>query len=248
MANPIINSKIRLGEALQITISSRNLEKTLLFYQRLGFRVIARNSSAPNWARITDESIVLFFIEEEDPFIGLTYFCNNVSERVQILENEGLEFSHKEGFGERLTQAIIWNMNKIGIAIVKSATNSAYIPTYQSKSLCGKFTELSLQTQDFDNDYEKWLKLGFRNLSSRNEPVKSAMLTDDLIMIGLHETENWQQPSFVYTQKNMGKILNELVNNGLELAFTINDDNGNIVSAGAMAPEGTGFFFLESGD
>lgn len=246
MPHSTIQAQMRLGEALQITISSKNIEKSLEFYTRLGFRIISRSDASPSWARITDESIVLFFVEEADSFIGLTYFCENVNERVSILEDKGVVFSHKEGNDYKLSQAILWNINKVGVAIVNAPPETVYIPSLKSKALCGRFAELSLQTTNFDEDLEKWVLLGFHVISARYEPVKSALLTDDLIMIGLHETNNWQQPSFVYTQKDMGKSIQKLIDNGLEPAFIINDNLGNIMNAGVMAPEGTGFFFLES--
>jgi len=246
MPHSTIQAHMRLGEALQITISCKNIEKSLEFYKRLGFRIISRSNANPSWARITDETLVLFFIEEEDSFIGLTYFCENVNERVNLLEEMGVVFSHKEGNDHKLSQAILWNINKVGVAIVHALPETVYIPSYQSKALCGRFTELSLQTTNFDEDLEKWIQLGFHVISSRYEPMKSVLLTDELIIIGLHETNDWQQPSFVYTQKEMGKSIQKLINNGLEPAFIINDGHGNVMNAGVMAPEGTGFFLLES--
>ena len=122
----------------------------------------------------------------------------------------GVVFSHKEGNDHKLSQAILWNINKVGVAIVHALPETVYIPSYQSKALCGRFTELSLQTTNFDEDLEKWIQLGFHVISSRYESIQ------------------------------------KLINNGLEPAFIINDGHGNVMNAGVMAPEGTGFFLLES--
>jgi|GEM_PF-4641295 catechol 2,3-dioxygenase-like lactoylglutathione lyase family enzyme len=234
---------MQLGTIAHLTISVPVIAPSLEFYKLLGFRVIAKSSEPYTWATLTDGIIVINLNQDQERYFGITYFSPNVDERVRFFEGKGVTFAHKEfNTKGKVSQAIIWGMNQVGIGLVERDPATVFVPSGSSIALCGRFGELSLQTTNLFISIQTWMQLGFRIVLQ--EPT-GVLMTDDLLLIGIHQTQNWNIPSLIYFTEPSGEEIRSLVDLGLPANLYNDSATGQFNMATAVAPDGLPFFFLK---
>jgi hypothetical protein len=81
---------------------------------------------------------------------------------------------------------------------------------------CGAFGEFAHPVTDPAASIAYWKKLGFKVSGEMKEPYPHAILTDGLMIIGLHQTKHFTYPAVTYFGINTEKRIQQLKEKGLQ--------------------------------
>ena len=87
--------KPMLGEITAITITSPDLEKSLRYYQKLGFAEVMRFDFPFPWIQVSDGQLLMMVRLDQNPYIALTYYVKDIDNVVSTLEQAGIEFAQR---------------------------------------------------------------------------------------------------------------------------------------------------------
>jgi len=82
--------KPKLGDVSAITIGSTDLEQSYQFYQQLGFTELYRLDFPFPLLLITDEALLIMLRKDNNPYIALTYYVNEMDKVVDDLKSSGM--------------------------------------------------------------------------------------------------------------------------------------------------------------
>ncbi|QKJ30482.1 hypothetical protein HQ865_12170 [Mucilaginibacter mali] len=203
----------KLGDVSAVTITTTNLEKSLAFYQQLGFHELFRSDFPFPLIKISDGAIQIMLRQDKNPYIALTYYVKNMDELIAGLEADGLTIATKPNPNDMVQRCLIKSPDGANISLVTfvdgftqptGATLLTMSPADYSKpekypnQICGIFGEFAHPVADFDVSLSFWQKLGFKLLTSHQMPYKWGILTDGLNIIGLHQTTDFSIPTITY--------------------------------------------------
>jgi predicted lactoylglutathione lyase len=100
-------------------------------------------------------------------------------------------------------------------------------PEKYVNKVCGMFGEFAMPVKDLDRSISFWEKLGFKALSKMTSHYPWAILSDGLAIVGLHQTENFTDPTITYFASDMKAKIEKLKQDGLDNYKEMNP--GNIV-------------------
>jgi len=107
----------------------------------------------------------------------------------------------------------------------------------------GAFGEFCHPVADLDQSIAYWKKLGFTVKSKMTTPSPWAIVTDGLMLIGLHQTKDFNYPAITYFGINTDKRIQQLKDQGLK-NFTEVMGKNNVV---LKTWEGQHFFIFSIG-
>ncbi|HMC98497.1 MAG TPA: hypothetical protein VKH37_00035, partial [Ferruginibacter sp.] len=118
----------------------------------------------------------------------------------------------------------------------------AFEEKYPNKQ-CGAFGEFCHPVADLDKSIAYWKKLGFNVKTKMTSPYPWAIVTDGKMLIGLHQTKDFDYPAITYFGLNTEKRVQALKEKGLK---NFNEKMGkNNVSL--VTFEGQHFFLFAMG-
>src|SRR4051794_2340685 len=82
-----------LGEVSAITITSPDLERSLSYYQKLGFDEVMRMGFPFPWIQITDGALLIMLRKDDQPYIALTWYVKDIDKTVSHIEKSGIKFT-----------------------------------------------------------------------------------------------------------------------------------------------------------
>jgi predicted lactoylglutathione lyase len=248
---------MRLGEATQITIGTGNVDASSAFYERMGFRIIARDDTPNKWLQMTDEALLLLLNEDKMEYVGLTYFSSQMEYRVNTLENAGISLVHKSEREGKFFQGIFLSPDGFGISLVNFDPSGSYQPRRQNllnfpkenykdpekfpnKSL-GIFGEFSQPVKNLEVSLNFWRLLGFTVLSLNQQPYPWAIISDDLNLMGLHQTQDFKYPAITYFAPDMNLRVLNLKKAGVHSIEELGNSNTSFLVIG---PDNIRFFLF----
>ena len=236
-------SQSKLGEVACVYITTSNLDSSVALYEKLGFPKIAANSYPVPWAQVSDGSLLIMMREDAAPYIGLTYYTNNVASLVSQLEKDGIVFTQKPKEGDLIHRYYFKTPDGLSIMLADNLgsfsqpkgptmltmkqTDIMSADKYPNKQ-CGVFGEFCHPVADLDKSIAYWEKLGFAVKSKMNTPYPWAIMSDGLMLIGLHQTKNFDYPAVTYFGLNTEKRIQQLKEQGLK-NFTEMMGKNNVV-------------------
>lgn len=247
-----------LGEATLITMSTKNLEQSRSFYDKLGYTKLNENAPTDNQMKITDQTLVIELKEDDNSYLGLTYFTEYLDEKVTAIESRGIEIDEKIEKAGQLSEISLSSPNGLRINLNNADSKKVYQP--QGLTLlnfpeedflnpekypnprCGVFGEFSQSVTDLQKSIDFWEKLGFNALSVNQEPYPWAIMSDQLNILGLHQTEDFTQSAITYFASDMKNRISRLKEIGITSIkpFSIDDAANAIVTT----PEGMQIFLF----
>ncbi|MGI8893755.1 MAG: VOC family protein [Bacteroidia bacterium] len=248
---------MRLGEATQITIGTTNITASAEFYEKMGFRIIADGEEPNKWLQMTDDALLLLLNEDQMEYVGLTYFSSRMDYNVERLENSGVSFVHKSERDDKFFQGIFLSPDGFGISLVNFDPDGSFQPKrinllnfpkeyyndtekFPNKSL-GIFGEFSHPVKSLDNSLSFWRTLGFSVLSLNQQPYPWSIISDDLNLMGLHQTDDFKYPALTYFAPDMNLRILNLKKAGIH---SIEDLGNNNTSFLVMGPDNIRFFLF----
>ena len=224
-------SQSKLGEVACVYITTQNIDSSVAVYEKLGFPKIASNEFPTPWAQVSDGSLLIMLRKDVTPYIRLTYYATDIEKTVEQLEKDSVVFFQKPKEGDPIKRYYIKSPD--GFTIVLSNNLGGFIqptgttmlnmkPTdydlaekYPNKK-CGVFGEFAQPVNDIKISVAFWEKLGFKAKTEMKDPYPHVILSDGLMIIGLHQTKHFTFPAVTYFGLNTDKRVQQLKDNGLQ--------------------------------
>ncbi|PCJ88434.1 MAG: hypothetical protein COA57_03400 [Flavobacteriales bacterium] len=251
---------MKLGEAAQITIGTPSTKRSFEFYRQLGFVKVSEGKNPNPWVQVTDGTLLIFLNQDRLSYISLTYFSRNSRTKLMELDRIGVNFLQRSEKKAKSPTGTFLSPNKLVITIIEHDTANMYRP--KGKTLkdiskvdirnpekypnikCGVFGEFTHPVKDLAVSVEFWKKVGFELLSINQKPYPWAIVSDDNIILGLHQTKHFKQPAITYFAPDMAERINRLQQEGMKGIMGFGKQNGSIKNAVVKTPEGQQVFLF----
>jgi predicted lactoylglutathione lyase len=226
-----VYSQSKLGEVASVYVTTSNLDSSVSFYAKLGFQKLGSNEFPNPWAQVSDGSLLITMRKDNIPYIGLTYYSSDVDKIVEQLEKDSVEFIQRPKTGDPIKRYYIKSPDGFNIVLsnnlggfeqpkgitllnMKQADFSSE-DKYPNKQ-CGAFGEFAHPVSDIKKSVAFWKKLGFKSSAEMNEPYPHVILSDGLMIIGLHQTKHFTFPAITYFGVNVENRVKNFKQNGLQ--------------------------------
>ena len=236
---------MKLGDVVQISIGVSDLAASLQFYDTLGFSKVAQNTAPWPWTQLSDGQHLFLLNQDGNQYLGLNYFSTAVSQTVATLEEKGFNFVHKQEQDGRLSRAIFTATNGVMIGLINQDPTNMHDPKKNALCLCGKFGEFSLGVADWQTAVSVWQQLGFETLHHSPDPYPWGIISDGNIMIGIHQTDEFEGPLLTYFDKNMPERIQQLKNNNVKFGTHRLAADNPFNEAIILGPDGEEFFLVK---
>lgn len=239
MTNLTIATPI-MGEITAITIASPDLDKSLAYWQKLGFSEVMRMDFPFPWIQITDGALLIMLRKDTDPYLALTYYVKDIDAVVSDLERKGVVFTQKPVSNDFVKRYLLQSPDKHIISLVNiqegfkrpegvtmlTMQQEDYMKPekYQNK-ICGMYGEFAHPVTDLEQSIAFWEKLGFKVLSKYQTQNPWAILTDGLAILGLHQSTGFSKPAITFFAADMKEKIAVLKAGGLENYTDMGDAN-----------------------
>ena len=229
---------MKLGTYVSITLATQDPEQSMAFYEALDWQKISEDT-------LSDGSINLRLRKGDFSSPTLSYMGSDISAIRALFSPD-----KQKRKGTPATTAEFKDPNGLRITIdADESTNAmpAGTPTTRTPaSRFGKFGEFSIPTKDLPKSMNFWTKLGFEALHMAKIPYPYAILSDGLIVLGLHQ---FDQPAIAlaYFAEDMIDRIKQLKAAGLQIVDFPSDgseDPNTTETENAMlsSPEGQAFY------
>ena len=251
---------MRLGEATQFTIGTKDLVSSLKLYEKLGFQKIAGSEKPNPWAQISDGTLLLLLNQDGMDYFTLTYFTIDAWEKMILMDELNIRFIHRSMKEDQVAQGIFRSPGGLNITLM--GHDPEQIPKAKGKTLkdiergelkdpsaypnqcIGAFGELAIPVDNVNGSFEFWKKFDFNALTLNEEPYPWAIISDGLSLLGLHQTEHFKKPCITYFAPDMELRIAKLKENGINSFVGSDADNKGIKNAALQTPEGQQIFLF----
>ncbi|MGC4103940.1 hypothetical protein [Ferruginibacter sp.] len=252
------SAQSKLGEVACIYVTTSNLDSSLAVYEKLGFAKTGANEFPVPWVQVSDGSLIIMMRKDPTPYIGLTYYVTDIEKVVAALEKDSIVFYQKPKPGDPIKRYYFKSPDGFNIMLAANlgaftqptgttllTMNQADFNTadkYPNKQ-CGAFGEFAHPVKDINVSVAFWKKLGFKASAEMKEPYPHVILSDGLMIIGLHQTKHFDYPAVTYFGINTAKRIEALKAKGLT-NFTEVQGKNNVA---LKTFEGQHFFIFSLG-
>lgn len=225
-----VNAQSKLGDMACVYVTTPDLDSSIAVYEKLGFAKINSNTYPSPWAQVSDGSLIIMMRKDDTPFISLAYYTGDLDNVIARLEKDSVVFTQKPRETDVIKRYYIKSPDGFTITIAnnlggfKKATGTTLLnmppadyssaDKYPNKQ-CGAFGEYALPVTDLATSVAFWKKLGFTVKADMKAPYPHAILSDGLMLVGLHQTNNFNYPAVTYFGINTDKRVQELKEKGL---------------------------------
>ena len=223
-----------LGKSVEIAITVEDTAVAVAFYERLGFKKLADDA-------VTEGSLNLRFKTDGSPSPTLSYY--------------DVDFDDVRAAGIPVkASGNVAVMNTIDGLRLSVNSESSDIPmpdgtptTRTPISKCGKFGEFAMKVSNYKKSSKFWQKLGFSELHKADIPYTYGILSDGLIVLGLHEGMDTNEPHITYFAGDMPNRIADIQKLGVAVEPLSPPENGKIANA-KFAGEGGEKYYLFTGE
>ncbi|MDX5347646.1 MAG: VOC family protein [Hymenobacteraceae bacterium] len=239
-----------LGENVHINIPVKDLDENLKFYQKLNFVRVEPQYEVREVPCISDGRMFFNLQTANGAQPGFTYYADDLAGIVYLLEQADVPVEHELNEERKLSAVYITDPN--GIVIQLLPTDTSKLPASPGKDFTrfGKFYELSIETENYDETVEFWNALGFKKNYETKPDARWCGLTDQLVNVGIYEKGQcphiFRSPALTYFEPDMAKRIDVLKKRGFAFAQELPDKEGELHDAILEAPSGQHIFLFRS--
>ncbi|MGG9962426.1 VOC family protein [Ferruginibacter sp. SUN106] len=253
-----VHAQSRLGDVACVYVTTPNLDSSFAVYEKLGFAKTGANDFPTPWMQLSDGSLLIMMRKDATPYIGLTYYAADVEKLVAELEKDSIVFTQKPKAGDLIKRYYFKSPDGFNIMLASNLggfkqpagltlltmpqadyTNADKFPNKQ----CGAFGEFAQPVTDINVSVAFWKKLGFTTKMVMKEPYPYTILSDGLMIIGLHQTKHFDYPAVTYFGLNTNKRIQDLKTKGLNNFSEVQGKN----NVALKTWEGQHFFIFSLG-
>jgi catechol 2,3-dioxygenase-like lactoylglutathione lyase family enzyme len=232
----------KLGEITAFTITTPDLDKSLHYYQKLGFTEVMRADFPFPWIQVSDGAILIMLRKDDTPYIAVTYYAKDIAASVKVVEDAGITFTEIPAANAMVKRYVFQSPDGLTVSLVNimdgfkappgptmlnMPQEDYFNPEKYVNKTCGLYGEFAHPVKDLDASIAFWEKLGFIALSKTPGASPWAILSDGLAVAGLHQTTEFDYPVITFFAADMKAKIEQLIQNGLENYFV--HSPGNIV-------------------
>ncbi|HEY6064134.1 MAG TPA: VOC family protein [Chitinophagaceae bacterium] len=248
----------RMGEVACVYMTTADLDSSVALYEKLGFQITGSNTFLVSWAQVSDGSLLIMLRKDPKPFIGLTYYSAEIEKTVEQLEKDGIIFTQKpketdpikryyfrspDGFNIMLASNLGGFKQPAGMTMIDmKPADFSKAEQYPNKQ-CGVFGEFCHPVADLNASIAFWKKLGFTSKYQEAAPYPHAIISDGLMIIGLHQTNHFDYPAITYFGLDTEKRIQQLKEKGLKNFTEVAGKNNQSLTTW----EGQHFFLFSMG-
>ncbi len=241
---------MKLGVSAQFVIGSTVFSETKNFMERLGFVKVKEGTTSidEKYAIYSDgRAQILLNESEEFDYSGIIYFTPDIVDVVEKLEAAGIHVTIQEDKRNNVSAFFI-TKDGIPVNIVQGNGIASSDPFGETAVPYGYFGEYSIHVGDLDDSIGYWKKLGF-DVLLRDDKWEFAILSDGLLILGLHAHEMGVKTALTYFHPDMAKVIRKLKTQGFSFEEeTTYELNGKKAIDAALKAPGGQVFFLFTGD
>lgn len=227
---------MKLGKYVEIKLKSKNIDQSMSFYEYLGFRKIGDDV-------MTDGSINIRLSDENFTSPTLSYMGTG-SDAIRTI------FKNQKQSANKVQNAEFKSLNGLTVSInrdkskVKMPEGTPVTRTPISR--LGKFGEFSIPVKDVAKSIIFWARLGFEPLHIGKIPYPYSIMSDGFIVIGLHQSGDFNDFTITYFAEDMGKRVAAFNDEGLELHPMKSEVNTEVYeNAWFLSPDKQQFFLFK---
>ncbi len=214
-----------LGEITAFTIASPDLETSLAFYQKLGFKELFRAEWPFPWIQVTDGAVLIMLRKDPKPYMALTYYTAHIDTIVSALEKKSVKFTQRAKKADTLKRFVFESPDGLIISLVGMVEGFSQPPgpgmltmpqtdyfntkKYVNKTV-GLFAEYAHPVKNLDESLVFWEQLGFKAVSKFTSPYPWAIISDGLSIVGLHQSDHFSKPAITYFAADMTAKISKL--------------------------------------
>jgi predicted lactoylglutathione lyase len=232
-----------LGDVACVYITTTDMDSSAAVYNKLGFGITGTNTFPVPWTQVSDGSLMIMLRKDAVPYMGLTYYSDKVDEIAAQLEKNGVVVTKKPAEGDAIKRYYFKSPDGLnimlasnlggfkqpsGITIANMKPEDFSKPEKYPNRLCGVFGEFCHPVKDLASSLLYWKKLGYKVMYETPAPYPHAILTDGLMIIGLHQTNHFDYPAITYFGTGVQNNIRQLKEKGLT-AFTASAGANNQV-------------------
>jgi catechol 2,3-dioxygenase-like lactoylglutathione lyase family enzyme len=201
-----------LGKFHEISIATRDIAESVVFYERLGF---SQCGTTDTWSHpygvLTDGRVYIGLHQLEFASPTLTYVRPGVARHALVLEERGIEIAWRRFGDDAFNQFAFTDPSGLTVRLQEAATHfSSSRERSAAASLLGDFAELSLPAPDFDLMREFWEPLGFVAMGEYEAPYLRLSMTSDHLDLAVHRPRTHEAPMLVFQSEDMPERIERL--------------------------------------
>lgn len=210
---------MKLGTYVEIETAVDQVAEALDFYEKLGFQ-------ATGTGAVTDGWIVIRPVAGHQPTPTIRYLGSNTA----LIKRMGI--AHQQ-HGDSLELT-----DPSGMHILLTPGPATAKPAARSRSCCGRFGELAIPCKNLNRAVAYWQKLGYERLHLSSDPYPWSILSDGLLIVGLHQTTMLGAPTITYVAGDIQERIQHFRDVGLALNSMQPEVNGPVINLSFTAPGG----------
>lgn len=234
---------MKLGGIACVAVHTTDYQASLSFYENLGFKKVGGDATDGESTFLSDGILLLLLKTGSESHSELTYFTDNLKEMLEGLEALRINFSRKEP-----DEASFTDPSDLGVRLLQADVSKIDKPQGKSWSKCGRFYEVSIETESVDSSIAFWKQLGFEVAFREPPTARWATLNDGNIRLSLYEygtcPHTFKNPSLTYFEPDMAARIEGLKSEGVKFIEEMPNAEGKVDNAIALAPDGQCFFLF----
>jgi predicted lactoylglutathione lyase len=238
--------KVNLGDSVELSLSVEDVSANVEFFECLGFTLLeAPTGDQRRWSLLSDGFARISLRAGDAPSPRLTYVTESLGDMLDRLGAAGIAVEASVDCDGKVTMAEFADPSGHHLAVRDSKGAKLRSPSREVNAAIGKFGEYSLPTLDLAKSVSFYESFGFKRVGGHDsEPYPWAILYDDLITVGLHQTDDFGQATITYFATDMYRRIEEVRQRGINLDWSHSDDDGVTVAARISSPGGQPLFLF----
>ena len=183
------------------------------------------------WIQVSDGVLLIMLRKDEKPYLALTYYVNDLDSVIEELSAKGITFSVLPGKKDPLKRAVTESPDGMKISFIATPggftqpggktmaqmkpEDLANPAKYPNKAI-GMFGELAQPVKDLKASLIFWQALGYDQVSEYGAPYPWAIATDGRMVVGLHQSVEFDTPAVTYFASDMSQKVEALRKKGIE--------------------------------
>ena len=231
-----------IGRFLEISVQSRDVVESLLWYKTLGFSELDTADVYPHkYAVVSDGVLNIGIHDREFESPAITFVQPDLARHARSMVDHGFEFSFMHLGEERFNEIGVNDRNRHLITIVEARTFHGN-DEFDSDSACGTWFEVTLPVRDAMHSAQFWGPVAGSILNMREEPTVHMRFDAGGIALGLSESIALERPSLCFKCHDKTALKALLEARGLEAQEFPGFEGAFMV---LTAPEGTQLFVFD---
>lgn len=205
-----------IGRFIELGVATEDILDSVGFYEDLGFQQL---STGDVWTHpylvVSDGGIEIGLHAKPLPATMITFVLQNLAGNVNEFRSRGVRFKLAKTGDDEFNELVFTDPDGHHIRLLEARTFSPGNFDSDAISLCGDFREIILPVRDLEVATAFWRRMGADELEAADEPYPHAWLRAGGMMLGLHQTRDFDQLSLSFQATDLSRRIKQLDRKGI---------------------------------